>query len=311
MKIIETTFKKTKALKMENDYISIIILPEIGSKIASIYSKEKDFEFLFQNKDDSYKKPEFDSVFEEYDCSGFDDCFPNIDPSRLNYNDREIIYPDHGEIWSAKFDYKIAAGKVVLNYYSSYLDYNYQKKIYLENNKLKIDYKIKNESQKELPAIWAMHCLIKYSQDMELQFPEGVEKIENVMESKYLGEKGEIHQFPVTKDKSNNSYFLDRVNNKKEKKCEKYYVLGEINAGSCSVFYPEKNIGIKINFDREKLPYLGFWLTEGGFKGDYNCAFEPADGYYDSVNKAIKNNKINIIKAGDVYEFSLELELNY
>lgn len=311
MKIIETTFKKTKALKMENDYISIIILPEIGSKIASIYSKEKDFEFLFQNKDDSYKKPEFDSVFEEYDCSGFDDCFPNIDPSRLKYNDSEIIYPDHGEIWSAKFDYKIAAGKLVLNYYSSYLDYNYQKKIYLENNKLKIDYKIKNESQKELPAIWAMHCLIKYSQDMELQFPEGVEKIENVMESKYLGEKGEIHQFPVTKDKSNNSYFLDRVNNKKEKKCEKYYVLGEINAGSCSVFYPEKNIGIKINFDREKLPYLGFWLTEGGFKGDYNCAFEPADGYYDSVNKAIKNNKINIIKAGDVYEFSLELELNY
>lgn len=310
IQIKEAKFKNKDAVILENKSFRAVIIPKLGAKIASFYSKKKDFELLFQNKEAEYADPSFRDDFEAYDCSGFDDCFPNIDASSLNYNGREIEYADHGEIWSAQFDYKIIEEKVVLNYYSDNLDYSYQKEIYLEANKLKIDYKIKNESKNKLPAIWAMHCLINYSQAMELRFPPGVENVENAMESKYLGQKGEIHPFPVTKDKFNNSYRLDRVNNKNEEGCEKYYVLGEINAGCCSVFYPEKKLEFKIKFDSEKLPYLGFWLTEGGFKGDYNCAFEPADGYYDSVNKALKNNKVNIIKPGSIYEFSLELELN-
>jgi galactose mutarotase-like enzyme len=309
MQIKEIQFKKKKALSLENSEVRLVVIPEIGGKIVSFYNKEKSFELLFQNKEEEYKKPSYGDNFAEYDCSGFDDCFPNIDSSKLKYNGSTINYADHGEIWSADFDYQISDDKLILSYYSQYLDYNYQKKIHLEANKVKIDYRIENQSEKALPAIWAMHCLINYSQDMELNFPTGVDKIENVMESKYLGKKGEFHKFPITVDKFNNLYRLNRVNNNEETGCEKYYVRDKVKLGQCSAFYPQEKIEFIINFEQNKLPYLGFWLTEGGFKNDYNCAFEPADGYYDSVNTALENEKINIIKAGESYNFALELEL--
>lgn len=309
MQIKEIEFKKEKAISLENKKIKVVVIPKIGAKIASFYNKEKSFELLFQNKEDKYKNASFGDNFADYDCSGFDDCFPNIDPSKLKYDDRTITYPDHGEIWSADFDYQITANKLILNYYSQKLDYSYQKEIYLKENKVEINYQIENKSNQDLPAIWAMHCLINYSKDMELNFPPGVKNVENVQASKYLGKKGEIHSFPTTTDKFNNTYRLDRVNNKDEIGTEKYYVKNKLKVGEASVFYPQKKIEFTIKFSKNKLPYLGFWLTEGGFKNDYNCAFEPTDGYYDLVNQALKNDKINIIEAKKDYHFSLELEL--
>ena len=47
-----------------------------------------------------------------------------------------------------------------------------------------------------------------------------------------------------------------------------------------------------IEWDNNVLPYLGFWITAGGFRGDYNCAWEPSSGYYDSVSRALRNNAV-------------------
>lgn len=309
MKIIETIFKNTKAIKMENDFISIIILPNIGSKIASIYSKEKDFEFLFQNKADRYKKAEFDSDFKNYDCSGFDDCFPNIDRSKLFINNELYTYPDHGEIWSADFDYKIKDNNLILNYESRYFKYCYKKEIKIIDNKIVIDYKIKNNLDTAFPAIWTMHCLLKYSKELKLNFPEEMNKIVNVQQSKYLGEKNTKHNFPITADIFGKKYRLDRVNNRKEVLSEKYYNHNKLISGEVSAFYPNQDSEFAIKFNEAKLPYLGFWLTEGDFKGDYNFAFEPSDGYYDSINLALKNRKANIIEAQQEYSFSIEISI--
>jgi len=307
MEIKEITFKQTKAIKMENKDISIVILPEIGSKIASIYSKEKDFEFLFQNKENSYKKAEFDSNFENYDCSGFDDCFPNIDRSKLFINNQRHTYPDHGEIWSADFDHKLNNESLILNYSSKYFDYNYRKIITIIKNKIVIDYKIKNNLKTAFPAIWTMHCLLKYAENLKLNFPVDLKKMINVQQSDYLGDQGAEHSFPITKDEFGEKYRLNRVNNRKGKLTEKYYSSGIINDGIVSAYYPDQNAEIIIKYDSKKLPYLGFWLTEGGFKGDYNFAFEPTDGYYDSINLALKNKKINIIDPGAEYSFAIDL----
>lgn len=303
----EFKFKNTAAVKIENEYLSIIILPKIGSKIASIFSKQKDFEFLFQNKGDSYKKAEFGADFAAYDCSGFDDCFPSIDQSKLLINNELYTYPDHGEIWTAEFDYQIEARKISLDYQSPYFKYDYHKTIELQKNKLSLNYKIKNNLKTALPAVWTLHCLLNYDKNVKLNFPPDLKKVINVQESDYLGQKGAEHSFPITEDSFGEKYRLNRVNNREKRLTEKYYSSGEINVGRVSACYPDQAAEFIIKYDSKKLPYLGFWLTEGGFKGDYNFAFEPADGFYDSVNLALKNKKVNIIEADAEYSFSIDL----
>ena len=55
--IYKHIFKGIECIILENKTLKIVVLPSIGGKIASIYNKEKDFELLFQNKNNEYKHP--------------------------------------------------------------------------------------------------------------------------------------------------------------------------------------------------------------------------------------------------------------
>jgi galactose mutarotase-like enzyme len=307
--ISECLFKGCKAIKLENDKLIVILLPHIGGKIVSLYNKAKQFELLFQNRDDVYKKAKTYDDFSKFDASGFDDAFPTIDACEVEYGGRKIKYPDHGEIWSSSFRYKIDGDKVCLYYESELFSYLYQKVLYLKDNRLCMEYNIKNKSSYDFPCIWAMHCLVVCDEKMTIDFPEGTDIVENVLESEDLGEVGRLHPYPITKTRNGRDYPLNRILGKSANKAKKYYAAGKVSKGECGNYYPEKDVNYVIYFDKEKLPYLGFWVTEGGFRGDYNCALEPTNGYYDSINNALEKDGLYILKAKDTLSFDIKIEL--
>lgn len=307
--ILNVKFKERHAIEIENDFLRVIVIPELGGKIASIFRKDKEFELLFQNKEQFYQTPQLYSCFQEFDASGFDDAFPTIDKSNVLINGKNIVYPDHGEIWTAKFNYKLENEKIILNYKSTILDYDYKKTIYLQGDRIIAEYSIENLGETEFPCIWAMHCLINCEKDMQLFFPKGTDKVINVHESKYLGEVSKVHSYPVTKDENGNNIHLDKVLDITSNNEEKYYVEGAVKEGKCGAYYPSKDVNYNVYFDKETLLYVGFWVTEGGFRGDYNCALEPTNGYYDSIDIASKEGKVLVLKPKETLKFKIEIEL--
>lgn len=307
--IYENTFKGSRSIILEDKLVKVIVLPEIGGKIASVYNKPKAFELLFQNKEETYKKANIYDSFEKFDASGFDDAFPSIDQGMVKVGEALVKYPDHGEIWSMKFQYETEGEKLILSCSSSILSYNYIKVLSLKDGVLKIRYEITNHGAADIPCLWAMHCLIRCEEDMRLIFPGGTQEVRNVFGSRHLGKLDKIHPYPVTVSEDGNSFYLDRIFPEAANKCEKYYVNGEVSEGVAGAYYPGKDVNYRVYFDREKLPYLGFWLTEGGFRGDYNCAMEPANGFYDSIDIAVREKAIYILKAGGKLEFELKIEV--
>ncbi|WP_035294276.1 DUF5107 domain-containing protein [Clostridium sp. KNHs214] len=302
-------FMNTKGIYLEDDDLRVVVLPEIGGKIASLYHKKKEFELLFQNKFKSYEKAALNSAFEKFDASGFDDAFPTIDPCRVVYGNKEILYPDHGEVWSSSFDYKIENNRVFLSFNSTILPYKYMKTLYLEEGVLTIDYNIKNTGNLPIPCIWAMHCLINCEEEMKINFPKGTKEIINVHKSVNLGDLNSIHPYPKTTTPKGEIYNLNKVGRKNLNNTEKYYAYSILKEGICSVYYPNKDITYKINFNKDALPYLGFWVTEGGFRGDYNCALEPTNGFYDTIPIAKENNKLFYLKKEEDLNFKITIEL--
>lgn len=307
--IYESIFKGTKSIVIESEKLKVIVLPELGGKLASIFNKPKEFELLFQNKADSYKKAGIYDDFGNYDASGFDDAFPSINEGMVEVGGEQIRYPDHGEIWTMAFSGTIAGDKLILHGNSSILSYDYKKTLSIQGDQLLIQYVIDNTGTEDIPCLWAMHCLIRCEEDMQLTFPEGTKEIRNVYKSKYLGEVDQIHPYPSVPMEDGSEFRLDRIFPEKAGKCEKYYVNGKVDEGMCGAYYPGKDVAYRLYFDKEKLPYLGFWLTEGGFRGDYNCAMEPANGFYDSIATARKNNAVYNLKAGEALSFDLKIEL--
>ena len=310
--IYKNVFKGIESIVLENKILKIVLLPSIGGKIASIYNKEKDFELLFQNKNNEYSHPKLNDNFAEFDASGFDDAFPTIDISEVNYCGEKIIYPDHGEIWSSSLDYKISADQVELFLQSAILPYYYKKTISLNNESLNIKYHIENTATQPFPCIWAMHCLVNCEENMELTFPKTTSEILNVQDSINLGIVNTQHQYPIAKNNSHKDYYLNKVGKKSCNNTEKYYVNGPVTEGKCSIYYPDHNILYSVNFDKDKMPYLGFWVTEGGFRGDYNCAFEPTNGFYDGIETAKSKEKLFYLAPEKPLDFTISLSLqNY
>jgi hypothetical protein len=144
---------------------------------------------------------------------------------------------------------------------------------------------------------------------MELSFPYGTNHVINVQSSDLLGNIGNVYPYPIAEDLSGQRFLFNKVKPVSSRSTNKYYVLGKIEQGTCGAYYPDRNIRYTLFFDKEKLPYLGFWVTAGGFRGDYNCALEPTNGFYDNIETAKKNNKLYFLSPGQSLQFSLQMEL--
>lgn len=307
--INEKMFKNCKSIELENEVLKMIIIPSMGGKVVSIYRKDKKFELLYQNKEEKYKKAKIYDDFSFYDASGFDDAFPTIDESSVNINGKDVLYPDHGEIWSTSFDYKIKGKEIELLFESKIFNYRYKKTFSMIGDSFEVKYEILNIGLMVFPCIWAMHCLIRCEEDMELLLPSGTKEVINVMKSNLLGAVGDTYTYPETINNQGNSMKLNTVRPLVANDMEKFYVKRNVNEGYCGAYYPSKDIKYEVYYEKEKLPYLGVWISEGGYKGDYNCALEPTNGYYDSIDIAKKEDGLFLLKPKESLKFKLRISL--
>lgn len=275
----------------------------MGGKIVSLYYKPDEFETVAQIGKNQYNIPFFGADFSQYDASGIDDAFPTINESIISYNNRKIVYPDHGEIWSSRFDYQKSEGQICLYFKSSKNMYSYKKTVKLEEDGILLSYEITNESEEEFPCLWTFHGLFQYEEDMELIYPLGTEMFLNVLDSQELGKSGESIK------RINNTYDFSKVPECGKKTMLKYYVNSKVQEGFCGYRYKKREIDCILEYDSEKLPYLGIWITAGGYRGDYNIAFEPSTGFYDSIDRAIKNKTAIWLKKGYPFTFNLKIKI--
>lgn len=296
-------WKNLEGIQLENEFLSVVVLPSLGGKIASLYDKNKRVELAAQNKSDFYRLPEWGADFSLYDASGLDDAFPNIVETVIERNRKEYIYPDHGEIWSSSFRWQREDEGVRLVYQSPKLGYVYEKKISLSAHETVLDYHIQNQWDQPLPCIWTFHGLMRYEEDMKFLYSDDAERFENVFDSEELGAVGQRY------DRYNKRYDFERVPPRKTNAMVKFYVDGKLKKGFCGYRYPTLGVECRYHYDAAKFPYLGVWITAGGYRGDYNCAMEPANGYYDNIRIAEKNNTLYYLKKEKPLKFSLKIEV--
>ncbi|MDF2538950.1 MAG: Uncharacterized protein K0S76_1971 [Herbinix sp.] len=308
--ITQRDYKNVKALRMENSKLSLTILPAQGGKTVSIYHKLKDFELLYVNTSENVSSNQLGNSFSEGDACGFDDAFPSIDEGLVVIDDNKYHYPDHGEIWTAPMNAYVVTTEedeeqqeIVLSYGSRILPYHYEKRISLKEETVTYHYHIINTGDFDFPCLWAFHCLVHYEEDMQLIYPAETKEFFNAMYSPQLKEEGLIYSI------DNGNYDFHRVPAIDSKTMVKYYLQNDVSEGRCGYHYPSKGVTCNIIYDETKLPYLGFWITAGGYRGEYNCALEPANGFYDSIAKAMEHNKCFTLKKGESLDFDIHMSL--
>ncbi|MBM7559652.1 galactose mutarotase-like enzyme [Marinitoga litoralis] len=291
-----------EGLSLENEYIRLIVLPELGAKVASILYKPQNFEVLFQPTLKKYDLPQYGDSFEKYDTSGIDEMFPNIDkciyPFEEYYGE---TLPDHGELWSIPWKCEKENNNTIFcEVKSPKFNYIFKRTIELNKNSIIFNYSVKNLNNHLFRGFWAFHGLLAIDNNSEIIL-EGINRVLNIKkDSKYLGKGENICDYPVY-----NNYHLNKFLPVESKNTEKFYLLDKIDSAGVTL----NNNKLLYNINFKDLPYVGIWKDEGGFKGEYNCAIEPCNGFYDSLEIAKKHGKYLTFEPGEEKSWSISIEL--
>ena len=103
--IMEATYKDLQAVRVESGRVSALFLHRYGGKLASLRDRESGREFLAQAPGEHYRTPRYGGDYTEFECSGFDDMFPTIDPVCCMQEPwKGVEMPDHGEVYALPWD---------------------------------------------------------------------------------------------------------------------------------------------------------------------------------------------------------------
>lgn len=289
------------------------VLPQLGGKIQCLFDKQKRKEYLYQSPWKEYKKGFYGIPFEKAECSGFDDMFPSITECYYpNYPWKGIEVPDHGEVWSLPWDYKINNDVLELHVYGVRFPYKLVKQIYfLRDNCMSISYNAINLSDFDFEFIWAAHPLFNCNENMSILLPDSVSSVINVIrKSDCMGEYGTIHSWPTTFTLQKERYEVNKIRSKKSKSFKKYYILDKMKEGWCALQDTKTKETIALSYPVDKVPYLGIWVNEGGFLNQYNVALEPCTGAFDRVDTAKQWNKVGLLKAKTEYKWFINITID-
>jgi galactose mutarotase-like enzyme len=288
-------------VNLDNGVVRLVILPELGGKIASLVRTATGHSFLLSPEQlgKTYRLPVYGDPFPDYDTSGFDECFPTVSSCRYPRIDScEFMLPDHGELWSVPWSFEKEGGTVFLEAKGRSLSYSLRKEIRIEGPEVQIKYELVNHSYLALSYLWSAHPLLAPEAMSRILLPEEVKTV--VVEwsrSTRQGGHGDTWTWPQMED-DDLSLLLPPTSRTAYK-----LFTPRLTCGRCSLYKPQANESITFSFDPELVPYLGLWICQGGWPedrcpGHHAVALEPSTSRFDSLAEAADHGDCLTLEPG-------------
>ena len=176
---------------------------------------------------------------------------------------------------------------------------------------LELTYRLENTGDQPFPYLWAAHPQFVADEQTRIVFPPEVKQVVNVIEDDPLwGEAGALCDWPAARGADGVLYPLDRVRSASRHACRKFYLPPEQPVAWAALLHEGKGCRLQMAWSPDELPYLGLWVDEGMYNSLPAAAFEPSNAYYDSLTRAIANQKVTTLSPGEVKNWRLQLRLS-
>ncbi len=306
-------FKGQRSWIVEGEAIRAVVLPDLGTKLASLVHTTTGREFMFGRDDwPVLTRPPYGAAFTDYDVTGFDEMFPTIDV--CYYPDGPwagTLLPDHGEVWALPWETWIEGDTVVAVIYGWRLPYRLEKRLRVVGPRaIRIDYRATNLVGADLHVLWAAHPLCACSEATRIVLPPGTAGVVNTYgASRRFAGYGARAPWPTMTTAAGETYHLDQIGPPTLAAAEKYWIDGPVAAGWAALHHTDTGEALGFAWPAAVVPYLGVWVTEGGLDGLYHVALEPATGAMDRPDVARQWGRGWVLPARGYREWYLTLAI--
>ena len=305
-----------KAEVLENDFLKVSVIPELGAKIAQIKDKHANYEWLWEDPSRPLRARQVTDKYDEHDISGFDECFPNIGISSYP-GDPDLILPDHGELWSQAWSCEKTNDSIISTAIGKVLPYKFERKITLKDRSLVFSYAIENTGQESFKGFWSAHPLFNAVEGMQILLNGNRPMTKEFGFSGRMGSDGadgyeghlDSYIWPNTIGESGKSHDLSQVT-LAEPLTDKV-VVSTPDDGVITLLNPHHKCSVRFLLNPQEIPYVGmcFNLDAWPFTGEKArwVAIEPSLGPTDKLDESDRMCEIPIFSANRPVTFGFTL----
>ena len=261
---------------LKSSRLEVTLLPGIGGKVRQIVDR-KTGDSLLVSPTKPYQQIQAGSLWTDYDTSGMDDCFPNIEPGSYPFPGLrgEQLF-QMGEWVYGAWNVKQPDNETVVLERKG-IRFNYlARKTYrlVDSDTLEIQYEVQSLMDSPFRYLWSAHPLFAVKDEFELRLPN------DGIHFKVFPGPGEYHPWPAYNSTDLSRQWIPRGRTLKT-------FLSGLKEGQCWLKLPNRTM--TITFDLKTTPILGVWFNNFGFPkagNPFRCiAIEPCTTASDSLDQ--------------------------
>ncbi len=288
----------TRTIEVDNGALSFQLFPELGAKIFSVLHTRTDKELLWRNPGLSPSESPNSGSFDDCWTGGWDELFPNDEPARVG----ERSFPDHGELWSAKWECQIDSDWTVYLRTECPTSQTLVEKWItapLGEERIRFRHRFTNLSDNELLYLWKIHPALAVSPGDSILIPAA----RIALETEFLGSLAGApleSRTPVL-ELPDRTVDLRVVPPSVSREVHFFYGLDLVD-GWCASYDPARRLAVALAFPKELFTSCWLFASYGGWRDHYVAVLEPCTAHPFRLEDAVAKGQCPILPPRGVQE---------
>lgn len=290
---------------LSNARVGVSVIPELGAKLLSLRLLSSEREWLWRPPGPLRlfrSRPGDD--FASSTLIGADECVPTVQPCTV----RGRTLPDHGSAWSAPWlvdPAGLAAGVIRTSLRLPGTPLELTRTVSLEQACVLLEYELANSGPEPEPFLWAFHPLFTLKEGDRLRLPSEVRSLHLTGVSGLAAAAGRQWAWPEPEPGIN----LEMLDLGGRDAFAKLFT-GALRQGWARLENRLSGDCLELRWPVQEQPFLGIWLTRGGWHGFHHPALEPTNAPCSSLAEALREPRSELfVPARGQRRWGLSLDL--
>lgn len=301
--IVVRPFSETlQSVVLSNDALELVVFPEVGARIYSIFHKLSQTEFLWHHPTNAPRAYQGGEWFDDVFCGGWDELFPSCEACEF----QGLHIPDHGELWSTSWDWAIESSTLYTGVTAKVFPVRFERWLTLDPHKpvIYLRYRLKNLSANDLELIWGIHPLFNITPHHRIDLPSGNMQVD-LSSSASLGKVGQTYEWPFLLTPSGTRDM--RVLPGPDAKTFAGHYCTKSSSSWFALTDTKKCVGIAMIYPQEIFRSLWLWQSYGGWQELYHLAIEPWVGYPVNLEQSVRAGHHLTLLADETLEYKVSV----
>ena len=280
------------AIRLENDSLTVSVLPQIGAKIYDLIDRRSAYNFLWHNPRIAPQPYPIEANFDNYWCGGWDDGFPTCEACTHGGEQ----YPNLGELRSVHWTVDgHDDSTLTLSAFGPISPIKAQKQIRLRETSLETEFTIEHQGFLPIDYLWGTHPAYAVEPGCIIHIPAR-SGIVGQANDPLFGEPGQRYSWPILPTEG--AAMVMSVMHSAGRYSAGHYAT-DLEAGWYALEYPQRGIGLLFEFPLDLCPYLWLWLSYGGWRGYYLAVVEPWTSHPVTLSDAVTARTHRVLTPGE------------